>query len=88
MPGSSAMDDMPVFLHLTVAGFLSGESLLDAGCTSRLFREAYFSDSVWKARLRADFGVDRFCGPDLYRRLYLDIVEERLFEDNSVAMGH
>ena len=74
-----------------IATFLRAEDLVSANqCGDRGLLLACSDEALWCARCREDLAIRRpgKHNPGYYRGLYLEIVEERVELENSVAMGH
>lgn len=82
----------PPFSVKLVAEFLTARDLTEAAPTDIAFAEAFTDNKIWQIRCEKDLSVSRPTSRQyesgFFRSLYLAVVEERIMEQNCVAMGH
>jgi hypothetical protein len=86
---------IPVVASTIVSYLPAYEMCMTVVGGTRAMRDACMNmegEDLWRAHMSSDFGVKRdpsiSRSPGYYRKLYLDILEERVIEDNLVCGGH
>ena len=78
---------------MVIASYLTAEELAaSAQAGNRELNEACGDEALWKDRLQRDFNdYDKIKGhrsKGYYRKRYLSLIEERMFEHSLVCGGH